>query len=197
MLFFSEKSRSELANIGGFQRAWYRFVRIVQSPAMMFYAKLRPTAYARRIGVKLGKDVVIYGSSYNMFSAEPYLVTIGDNVHITQAQFVCHDGGVLPFRKKYPKLEAAGRISVGSNSFIGLGACILHSVTIGENCVVGAFAVVTKDVPAGSVVAGNPARFITSTEEYIAKRREKSLEIGNLYGFEKMKAYKKLFNVED
>jgi acetyltransferase-like isoleucine patch superfamily enzyme len=164
---------------------------------MMLYAKLRPVAYARRIGVRLGKDVMIYGSSYDMFSAEPYLVTIGDNVHITQARFVCHDGGVLPFRKWYPKLEAAGRINIGSNTFIGLGACILHGVTIGENCIIGAYAVVTRDIPAGSVVGGNPARVIKSTEEYISVRREKSLEIGDLHGFEKMRAYKKLFHVED
>lgn len=175
----------------------YRLVRIVQSPFMMLYAKLWPVAYARHIGVNLGRDVAIYGSSYTMFSAEPYLVTIGDNVHITGAQFLCHDGAVLPFRKQYPKLEAAGPIKVGSNSFIGFGACILHSVTIGENCVVGAYALVTKDVPDGSVVAGNPARIIKTTQSYITSRLEQSLEIGDLQGFDKMRAYKRIFGRHD
>lgn len=183
--------------VGTWAKILYRLVRIAQSPVMMLYAKLWPVAYARHIGVKLGRDVAIYGSSYTMFSAEPYLVTIGDNVHITGAQFICHDGAVLPFRKQYPKLEAAGPIKVGSNSFIGFGACILHGVTIGENCVIGAHALVTKDVPDGSVVAGNPARIIKTTEAYVKRRLERSLEIGDLQGFEKMQAYKRIFGRND
>ena len=46
---------------------------------------------------------------------------------------------------------------------IGSGATILCGITIGENAVVGAGSVVTKDVPPGAVVAGNPARIVKST----------------------------------
>lgn len=51
---------------------------------------------------------------------------------------------------------------IGRNCFIGGRALILPGVEIGDGCVVGAGAVVTKSVPAGSIVAGNPARIIRS-----------------------------------
>lgn len=51
-------------------------------------------------------------------------------------------------------------VSLGKNVWIGSGAMILPGVSIGDNAVVAAGSVVTKDVAAGTVVAGNPARFI-------------------------------------
>jgi acetyltransferase-like isoleucine patch superfamily enzyme len=51
---------------------------------------------------------------------------------------------------------------------IGSGATILARVTVGENAIVGAGAVVTKDVPANSIVAGNPARFLRSLSPALA-----------------------------
>jgi acetyltransferase-like isoleucine patch superfamily enzyme len=54
---------------------------------------------------------------------------------------------------------------------IGSGATILSNVVIGENAVVGAGSVVTKDVPASAIVAGNPARFLRSVES--KSRKEK------------------------
>jgi len=53
-------------------------------------------------------------------------------------------------------------IVIEDSAWIGAGAIILAGVTIGRNAVVGAGSVVTKDVPAGAVVAGNPARVIKS-----------------------------------
>jgi acetyltransferase-like isoleucine patch superfamily enzyme len=56
-------------------------------------------------------------------------------------------------------------VRVGSNVWIGYGAQILRGVTIGDNSIVGASAVVTKDVPANAVVAGAPARVIRMREK--------------------------------
>lgn len=89
-------------------------------------------------------------------------VTIEDNV------FVGH--GVMFINDLYPRATAAGgglqteadwkveRTVVKQGASIGSGATILARVTIGENAIVGAGSVVTKDVPAHAVVAGNPAR---------------------------------------
>jgi acetyltransferase-like isoleucine patch superfamily enzyme len=55
-------------------------------------------------------------------------------------------------------------LRIGRNVWIGFGACVLPGVTIGEGAVVGAQAVVTEDVPARSLVAGNPARVIRSLD---------------------------------
>jgi acetyltransferase-like isoleucine patch superfamily enzyme len=51
---------------------------------------------------------------------------------------------------------------VGDNCFIGLNSCILPGVTIGNECIIGALAVVSKDVPDRSIVVGNPGRIIRS-----------------------------------
>lgn len=91
-------------------------------------------------------------------------VTIEDNV------FVGH--GVTFINDSYPRATAADgalqteqdwtveRTLVKRGASIGSGATILSRVTIGENAIVGAGSTVTKDVPANSIVAGNPARFL-------------------------------------
>jgi acetyltransferase-like isoleucine patch superfamily enzyme len=53
-----------------------------------------------------------------------------------------------------------GDVVIGNDVWIGSGAAILSGVTLGDGCVVGAFAVVTKDVPPYAIVAGNPARVV-------------------------------------
>jgi acetyltransferase-like isoleucine patch superfamily enzyme len=51
-------------------------------------------------------------------------------------------------------------VRVGNNAWLGYGACILRGVTVGDNCIVGTSAVVTRDVPDNAVAAGVPARVI-------------------------------------
>jgi acetyltransferase-like isoleucine patch superfamily enzyme len=56
-------------------------------------------------------------------------------------------------------------VNVGSNCWIGYGACILRGVTVGDNCVIGTNSVVTKDVPDNAVAAGMPARVLRMREQ--------------------------------
>ncbi|NOR69587.1 MAG: acyltransferase [Methylomarinum sp.] len=171
-----------------------RLLKLFSAPVNMLYAHLYPVSYAKKIGVEMKGEVMIYGSSYKMFSAEPYLVTLGDNVFISvDARFICHDGSTLPFRKEIPDLELADEIIVGDNVFIGMGAFILAGITIGSNCVVGAGSVVTKDIPDNSIYAGVPAKFLKKTDEFLSEAKRKSLKIGDLSGEEKVVAYKKIF----
>ncbi|MCO7506515.1 MULTISPECIES: acyltransferase [unclassified Pseudomonas] len=171
-----------------------RLLKIFTVPFNMLHAAYAPVSYARKVGVQMKGTVTIYGSSYYMFSSEPYLVTLGDNVFVSvSAKFVCHDGSTLPFRQMIPDLELAGEISVGDNVFIGMGALILANVHIGSNCIVGANSVVTKNVEDGTIVAGNPARVISHTDDWLLRAQEKSLKIGHLYGQDKVDAYKRIF----
>jgi acetyltransferase-like isoleucine patch superfamily enzyme len=174
----------------------YRLKNVVLAPIRMVHAKIDPVGYARIIGVRIVGNVRIYGSSYDMFSTEPYLVTLHDNVFVSVgAKFICHDGGVLPFRKLFPTLDLAAPITVKPNCFIGAGAVIMRGVTIGENCIVAANAVVTKDVPGGTIVGGNPARAIKSTADYLASAKQRSLGIGHLHGDIKHAEYKRIFGI--
>jgi acetyltransferase-like isoleucine patch superfamily enzyme len=118
-----------------------------------------PAGYARSIGVTIGRGCRFYGAEPGMFGSDPYLITIGDNVHITSGVlFVTHDGGTLILRKEVPDLELTAPISIGNDVYIGVNAVILPGVTIGNRCIVGAGAVVTKSVPPNSVAAGVPAK---------------------------------------
>ena len=89
-------------------------------------------------------------------------ITIGDDVQIgpgVQLLTPTHPVEAEPRRAKW---EAAKPIVVGDNVWLGGGAIVLPGVTIGENTVVGAGTVVTKDLPAGVVAVGNPARILRS-----------------------------------
>ncbi len=120
---------------------------------------------ARENGVIVGKDCRFF--SLNIFS-EPYLIEIGDNVIISgEVIFVTHDGAIYLFKDEDPHLFGHfGRIIIGNNCFIGMGAIILPNVEIGDNCIVGAGAVVMESIPHNSVVAGNPAKVIFKTDLY-------------------------------
>ena len=89
-------------------------------------------------------------------------VLIGSGVLITDhAQGTC-DPKELSKPPKLRDLYSKGPVHIAKNVWIGEYAAILPGVTIGEGAVIGAHAVVTKDVPAKSVVAGNPARVINN-----------------------------------
>ncbi|MEH2919964.1 acyltransferase [Samsonia erythrinae] len=83
-------------------------------------------------------------------------ISIEDNVFIGPCVAFTNDKN--PRSKIYP--ESFLRTIIKENASIGANATILPGVTIGENSMVGAGAVVTKDVPENSVVVGNPARVI-------------------------------------
>ena len=63
-------------------------------------------------------------------------------------------------------------IKIGNDCFIGIRSIILPGTTIGDRTIVGAGAVVKGNIPAGVIVAGNPAKIIGTVEEYVAKHVE-------------------------
>lgn len=69
--------------------------------------------------------------------------------------------------KKYKNQEYFGKIHIKDNVYIGQGTIIMPGVTIEENCIVGASSIVAKSVPKGSVVVGNPARFVSKIDDFI------------------------------
>lgn len=64
---------------------------------------------------------------------------------------------------------------IGKRVFLGANAVILPGVTIGDNVIIGAGAVVTKDIPSNMVAVGNPAKVVTTVEDYIKKCEERNV----------------------
>lgn len=158
---------------------------------------ISPVKYARSLGVNLGCNVHFYGATPGMFGSEPWLITIGDNVHVVSpCYFITHDGGVLILRKDYPDLELTKPINVGSNVYIGINCIVLPGVNIGNNVIIGAGSIVTRDVPSDSVFAGIPARFIKSLDDYLEKAKTESLGFGALTAKDKEAALKKHFKIK-
>ena len=101
---------------------------------------------------------MLYEVITTAFGNEPYLIEIGDKVRIgTGTRFSNHDGSVSIFRDEIPNIMLFGKIKVGNNVFIGINCTILYDTTIGNNCIVGAGAVVKGNFPDNSVIIGNPS----------------------------------------
>ncbi|MFG1908677.1 acyltransferase [Kribbella sp. NPDC048928] len=108
--------------------------------------------------IALGSD-----STINPFAAVRGEVTIGDGVRIgAHTSILAFNHGTAAGTPVFRQPITARGITIGDDVWIGSNVTILDGVTIGPHCIVGAGAVVTKDIPANSVAAGNPARVLRS-----------------------------------
>jgi maltose O-acetyltransferase len=105
--------------------------------------------------VFIGRDVFL---NFGCILLDVCPITIGDKTQIgPYAQLLAADHPRDPAARD-AGLENGRPVTIGRNVWIGGGALILPGVTVGDDAIVGAGAVVTRDVPAGTTVAGNPAR---------------------------------------
>ena len=142
--------------------------------------------------VKLSKFINLYGceigdnTKIGAFVEVQKNAGIGRNCKISSHTFICEGvtiednvfigHGVMFINDMYPRATARGGglqtekdwkvepTLVKSGASIGSGATILGKVTVGENAIVGAGSVVTRNVPPNSIVAGNPARVVRPVE---------------------------------
>lgn len=145
-----------------------------------------PVVAARRLGVTVGENCRFISTTSATFGSEPYLIKIGEHVTITAGvRFLTHDGGVWVFRQELPEIDLIRPICIGDNVFIGLNSTILPGVTIGDNVVVAAGSIVTRDVPDNSVWGGVPAKFIKSLDDYRKSVELEAIPTKVLSAFEK------------
>lgn len=142
------------------------------------YARRSDDAMAnwyRSLGCTIGDNNRFTGRLY--LGTEPYLIEIGSNNLIAGCHFHTHDGGVNVLNNldyfNGTHMDIMGRIRIGNNCFIGAGTRIMKGVVIGDNCIIGASSIVTKDVPANTVVAGIPAKMICTINEYYLRNMSK------------------------
>jgi len=115
-------------------------------------------ALQRKRGVSIGRNVFIGEWVYIDFLF-PELVTIEDGVAIAPFVKILTHSKPNEAQKKWLKSFAAP-VVIKKNAFVGMGAIILPGVTIGENSIIAAGSLVTKDVPSYSLVGGIPARVL-------------------------------------
>jgi acetyltransferase-like isoleucine patch superfamily enzyme len=149
--------------------------------------------------VKFSKFINLYGCTIDdntkigAFVEVQKNAFIGKNCKISSHTFICEGvtieddvfigHGVAFINDTYPRATTEGQLqteagwvveptSVKKGASIGSGSTILANVTIGEKAIVGAGSVVTKDVPANTIVAGNPAKVLRSIDE---KKKQKQI----------------------
>ena len=142
--------------------------------------------------VKLSKFINLYGCSVGdntkigAFVEIQKNASVGNNCKVSSHSFICEGvdieddvfvgHGVMFINDMYPRATANGQLQteadwkvertrVRKGASIGTGSTILANVTIGENAIIGAGSVVTKDVPPNAIVAGNPARLLRYIEK--------------------------------
>ena len=143
-----------------------------------FGKNVRLVGFVNLYGCQIGDDVKI-----GTFVEIQKGAIVGNRCKISSHTFICEGvtledevfiGHNVTFTNdRFPRATAGGRLQteadwscvptlVKRGASIGSGAVLLCGITIGENALVGAGSVVIRDVPAGAVVAGNPARIIKS-----------------------------------
>ena len=126
--------------------------------------------YLKSGGVNIEGKIYCYS---DIVTTEAYLITIKNGTTISNdVQLVTHDNSVEKLHVGFSDLF--GEIVIGARSII------LPGVTLGDHCIVGSGSVVTKSFPTGSVVGGNPARLITTTDKLAEKVRETGFSIEGL-----------------
>jgi acetyltransferase-like isoleucine patch superfamily enzyme len=145
-------------------------------------------------GVKLAKFINLYGceigdeTKIGAFVEIQKNAIVGKRCKISSHTFICEGvtiednvfigHGVMFINDIYPRATANGQLQteadwkvertvIKNGASIGTGATILANITIGENAIVGAGSVVTKNVPANCIVAGNPAKVLRKIESAV------------------------------
>lgn len=111
--------------------------------------------------IRIGENFV---GNFNLTILDEAEVNIGDNVFIGPNTTLCTIIHAYDAEKRNAGIMRALPINIHDNVWIAANVVVLPGVTIGEGAIIGAGSVVTKDVAPGTIVAGNPAKFIKYVE---------------------------------
>lgn len=122
----------------------------------------------KKRGLKVGNNFKMIGQCL-IDPSHCWHIEIGDNVVFApRVHILAHDASMGVFLG-YTKIA---NVRIGNNVFLGASVTVLPGVTIGDNVVVGAGSIVTKDIPENSVAVGNPARVVSTLQDFLAKEKQ-------------------------
>lgn len=139
---------------------------------------------AKYAGVQMGIGNIIYS---RFWSSEPYLISIGNHCQFTGGCKVFTHGGAQAVRESYPDFDFFGKVVFGDYVYVGENSLIMPGVSIGSRVIVAAGSVVTKSVPSGVVIGGNPAKIICTIQDFIDRNLKYNLNSKELSPEEKRK----------
>ncbi|WBL14822.1 acyltransferase [Sutcliffiella sp. NC1] len=139
--------------------------------------------YLKSKGCKIGEGTYFFSPlDTEVDVSRPYLIEIGKYCKITKGVHILAHESRSVLRMKYGKIyNSAKPTKIGDNVFVGMKTIILPGANIGNNVIIGAGSLVTKDIPDNVIVGGNPAKVIMSLDEYKEKREKLLLDEAIFY----------------
>ena len=139
----------------------------------------RKVEFLRKKGAEIGNNVIM-NCQTSAFGTEPYLISVGnDCLFACGLKINTHDGAVSVLNNlNYfdgKRMDKMARVKIGNNVYTGTDVTIMPGVTIGDNCIIGSGAVVTRDIPSNSVAVGVPAKVVKTIDEYYQSALERGL----------------------
>lgn len=145
---------------------------ILSKMLQIYWKFASPEQIARHKGVKVGNNCFINTRNWD---DDSFLITTGNNVGIAaNVSIHCH-GGARVARRFIPDFDSFLKVVLEDLFYLGAGSQIMPGVTIGCGSLVAAGSIVTKSVPSGVVVAGNPVCQVSTIEEFISNNKKYNL----------------------
>ncbi len=123
--------------------------------------------------IEIGEN---FYANHNCVILDGAKVVFGDNVFIAPNCCFTSAGHPIDYEQRNKGLEFAYPITVGNNVWIGANVTVLPGIHIGDNSVIGAGSVVTRDIPSGVIAVGNPCRVLREISESDKNKYKKYIE---------------------
>lgn len=133
-----------------------------------FNARKRRAKIMKKLGCHVGQNVYV-GDHVAIDFNHADLIYVDDNAHIADGvRLLCHQRNLSGYRKgdSYADLPyRTGKIHLCKGSLLGMETMVMPGVTIGEGAIVGAYSLVTKDIPPYTIATGRPAKVVKEVPE--------------------------------